>query len=185
MMLLSSCWCCPIVQFRDDDHCYTPFVQLQTCLKFLPVNGNTFNTPFEINTWIFKELLKKLVLSCCRGRSVRPCLPKSAERGAAIKVGSGGWSCRGREEPAGNASRATRRRRPSRWSPWRSRRRWAAGLLASVWRRFAVAEQPQVGGGGGRHSFAGGRRHGGWVVGLRSWAPAGPSGSKTNSPPWS
>ena len=143
MMLLSSCWCCPIVQFRDDDHCYTPFVQLQTCLKFLPVNGNTFNTPFEINTWIFKELLKKLVLSCCRGRSVRPCLPKSAERGAAIKVGSGGWSCRGREQ--GDEEEAP----------------------VEV---VALAEPPQVGGGAARLRVAQVRSGGAAASGRRRWA---------------
>ena len=57
------------------------------------------------------------------------------KRGAATGVGSGGWGCREGEEPASrarDASRATRRRRPSRWSPWRSSLSWAAGQLASV-----------------------------------------------------
>ncbi|KAM3373570.1 hypothetical protein ACQJBY_020176 [Aegilops geniculata] len=57
------------------------------------------------------------------------------KRGAATGVGSGGWGCRGGEEPASrarDASRATRRRRPSRWSPWRSSLSWAAGQLASM-----------------------------------------------------
>ena len=57
------------------------------------------------------------------------------KRGAATGVGSGGWGCLGGEEPASrarDASRATRRRRPSRWSPWRSSLSWAVGQLASV-----------------------------------------------------
>ena len=57
------------------------------------------------------------------------------KRGAATGVGSGGWGCREGEEPASrarDASRATRRRRPSRWSPWRSSLGWAAGQLTSV-----------------------------------------------------
>lgn len=87
-----------------------------------------------------------------------------------LREGSGDRGCSGREEPASratsrarDASRATRRRRPSRWSPWRSSLSWAAGQLASVRPagQLASVRAAHVCSGG---ATAGGRR--------RRWASA-------------